>query len=211
MAVSAFTYRLPANVPVINGADTVVVMADTEANARALLKSHYPSVPTAVWAALSAPSAEAGSATYLGYRITITVTPIAAGRTAVSGKTYTFQFTDTVGKTADQMATSIAAVMAAVEPFANTVNAGAGVVTMSATDAVGDAAVTAKVEYVGDMGTYDANINPNALNNLQAIPKLAPTVQAVQAHGATRTVTTIAITDAPRVVGWFKDMTGAAK
>lgn len=211
MAVNAYTYRLPANVPAINGADTVVIMASSAANALALLKSHYPNVPAAVWTALAAPSAEAGQTSYNGFRTTIEVTPIAAGRTAVSGKKYTFQHDSTTAQTADQVATSIAAVMAAVEPFANTTNAGSGVVTMSATDAVGDAVVTAKVEYIADMATYNANTNPNALNNLVAIPLLAPTVQAAQAHGAARTVTIAAITDAPRVVGWFKDMTGASK
>jgi hypothetical protein len=211
MAVSAYTYRLPANVPAINGADTVVIMADSAANALALLRSHYPNVPLGIWSALTPPSAEAGSASYNGYKTTVTVTPIATGRTAVSGRTYTFSYTSATAQTADQVATALAAVMAASEPFSGTTNAGSGVITLAAVDEVGDAVVTAKVEYVADMAAYDAITNPQALNNLQAIPKLAPTVQAAQAHGATRTVTLIAITDAPRVVGWFKDMTGASR
>lgn len=211
MAVSAFTYRLPANVPAINGADTVVVMADSAAHALDLLKSHYPNVPAAIWVALSAPSAEAGAASYNGFKTTIVVTPAATGRTAVSGKAYTFSYTSATAQTADQVATALAAVMAASEPFSGTINAGAGVITLAAVDAVGDAVVTARVEYVADMAAYDAVINPNALNNVASITKLAPTVQAVQAHGATRTVTLIAITDAPRILGWFKDMTGASK
>lgn len=212
MTVGAYTYRLPAHVPNVNEADTVVVMADSAAHALELVQSHYPNVPASVWTAITPPTAETVAANYLGYRLTIEVTPAATGRTAVSGKTYTFQYTDAIGKTADQMATAIAAVMAAVEPFSGTTNAGSGVVTLAAADAVGDAAVSAYVDYVGDMAAYDANINPYALNNITHLTSLAPTVQAVQAHGATRTVTTIATTGvAPRIVGWFKDQTGASK
>jgi hypothetical protein len=212
MTVGIYTYKLAAHVPFINQADTVIVAADSAANALELIQSHYPGVPAAAWAAVAAPTAETVAANYLGFRLTIEVTPAQAGRTAVSGKKYTFQYTGLTGETADNMATKIAAVMAAVEPFSGTTNAGSGVVTMAAADDVGDAAVASYVDYVADMAAYDANINPNALQNLVHLTSLKPTVQAVQANGATRTVTTIATTGvAPRVVGWFRDFTGASK